>query len=66
MYIIAGLGNPGAQYAGTRHNVGFACIDELADQYNMIVGQFSRTDQKAFQHSCTSAKAMHTLSPVQL
>ena len=37
MYIIAGLGNPGAQYAGTRHNVGFACIDELADQYNISV-----------------------------
>ena len=37
MYIIAGLGNPTAQYAGTRHNVGFDVIDALADQYNIAV-----------------------------
>ena len=37
MYIIAGLGNPGKEYAGTRHNAGFSCIDELADQYNISV-----------------------------
>ena len=37
MYIIAGLGNPTAQYKGTRHNVGFEVIDYLADKYNIDV-----------------------------
>ena len=37
MYIIAGLGNPTAQYEGTRHNVGFDVIDAIAKQYNISV-----------------------------
>lgn len=37
MYIIAGLGNPTQQYAGTRHNVGFDVIDRIADEYHISV-----------------------------
>lgn len=33
-FVIVGLGNIGAEYKNTRHNIGFNIVEALADQYN--------------------------------
>ncbi|MBP3337568.1 MAG: aminoacyl-tRNA hydrolase [Clostridia bacterium] len=39
MFLIAGLGNPGAKYDNTRHNIGFIAINYLAAKHNINVNK---------------------------
>ncbi|MBZ5724213.1 MAG: aminoacyl-tRNA hydrolase [Acidobacteriia bacterium] len=44
MYLVAGLGNPGEEYALTPHNLGFLAVDRLAERHGIRV---SRRDSRA-------------------
>jgi len=39
MYLIVGLGNPGDEYKGTRHNAGYDVIDLIATKYNISINR---------------------------
>ena len=48
-YLLVGLGNPGKEYEGTRHNTGFMAIDKIANDAGV------KLDRLKFKGLCTSA-----------
>ena len=39
MILIVGLGNPGQEYRNTRHNIGFNCVNCIAEKYNISINR---------------------------
>ena len=49
MYVIVGLGNPGAKYEHTRHNVGFDVLDKVAEKCGV---NFTKEKEQALIAEC--------------
>jgi PTH1 family peptidyl-tRNA hydrolase len=59
-FLIAGLGNIGAEYELTRHNIGFLVLDQLADQHkvNFTKGRLAEKTEFKFK-----GKSIHLIKP---
>ena len=57
--LIVGLGNPGADYAQTRHNIGFMVVDELVKKFNA-----SNVSSSSFLGECYKFKNHFLLKPL--
>jgi PTH1 family peptidyl-tRNA hydrolase len=59
-YLIAGLGNIGAEYELTRHNIGFLVLDQLADQHKADFASARLADKADFKFK---GRSIHLIKP---
>ncbi len=62
MWLIVGLGNPGAKYAGNRHNIGFMALDAIADVHGF--GPFKSKFQGEISESHVGEEKVLLLKPL--
>jgi len=59
-FLIAGLGNIGAEYELTRHNIGFLVLDQLADEHKATFSSDRLADKAEFKFK---GKTIHLIKP---
>ena len=58
MILVVGLGNPGASYRNTRHNVGFIAVDIISDRYNFAWSHKSKFNADIATGDCDLGKVI--------
>ena len=59
-FLVVGLGNIGAEYELTRHNIGFLVMDQLAEQFNVKFELDRHSYKAAFKYK---GKTIHLVKP---
>ncbi|HAI74934.1 MAG TPA: aminoacyl-tRNA hydrolase [Microscillaceae bacterium] len=59
-YLIVGLGNIGAEYELTRHNIGFLVLDQLADKFEASFTNTRYADKAEIKHK---GRTLHLIKP---
>lgn len=59
-YLITGLGNIGAEYELTRHNIGFLVVDQLAEKFKVTFRNTRLADKAEFKHK---GRTFHLIKP---
>ncbi len=52
MFLLIGLGNPGKEYANTRHNIGFSCLEYIRTQWKFPAFR----ENSSFRAECSEEK----------
>ena len=61
MFLIVGLGNPGKEYANTRHNAGFMVVDAIAEAYSF--GKFKEKFDGLIAEGMIAGEKVYILKP---
>ncbi|MFO7495950.1 MAG: aminoacyl-tRNA hydrolase, partial [Desulfobacterales bacterium] len=61
-HLVVGLGNPGPEYAGTRHNAGFRVLERLAEDFAIPLAQ--ERCQALFGSGCIRGIAVVLAKPM--
>ena len=63
MKLAAGLGNPGPRYAASRHNIGYAVVDELARRWTVDLSRYDRHFEGLIGEAAVGGERVLLLKP---